>query len=169
MKFNKQRIVEVKTGAGSTAVHKEGSKWYMPHDLKPNGRPYASALPRTEMSRGSGGHIFGEYATLIPEREAQAEPLRRRIFSLRRDADALEARLCGLYVEPPEPPPHLKTPSRLATLSCPELEALATAAHGRMCQLHKGARHCTEAEMSESRALARLISEIRSELSTRKS
>jgi hypothetical protein len=151
MKFNKQRIVEVKTGAGSTAVHKEGSKWYMPHDLKPNGRPYASALPRTEMSRGSGGHIFGEYATLIP------------------DADALEARLCGLYVEPPEPPPHLKTPSRLATLSCPELEALATAAHGRMCQLHKGARHCTEAEMSESRALARLISEIRSELSTRKS
>jgi hypothetical protein len=99
---DQQKFVNILTGEIVVAALVEDGRFWRHDELDKNGRPLRRC--RGELCQISpsthGSYFTGSYAPFSPSRESETEPLRRRIFELRTEANRLKTQLCSLYLKP---------------------------------------------------------------------
>jgi hypothetical protein len=94
------QFVNCLTGEIVVAALVENGRFWRADELDKSGRPHrrhrgelCQIVPATH-----GSYFTGSYAPLDPQREAEADPIRRKIFELRSEANRLKQELCTLYL-----------------------------------------------------------------------
>ena len=103
--MNAKQFVIVRSGEIITAVYSKDGRFWLAKEMRKNGQPDLRYIGRPcQITANPDGYPTGRYAPVILEREAQAEPMRRKIMQLRDEANKLERELVELYCLPSETP-----------------------------------------------------------------
>jgi hypothetical protein len=104
------QFIDCRSGEITQAYGIEDGRFYVLHELRKDAQPSGRSNGRPcqiRIHRPAYGApwFIGRFAPVDPEREAIAEPMRRRILDIRQQADHLERQLLELYAGEPINPP----------------------------------------------------------------